>query len=259
MTPGPVRTLIAEDEPHARALLRSMLATDDRIAVVAEAADGRSAVEAIRKHRPDLLFLDIRMPELDGFEVLLELGEAPFPAVIFVTAFDEYALRAFDVHAVDYLIKPFDAARLARAVTHALSRITTPQSGDLEGRMMELLEALRAVRGKPIERIPIKTDGRVRFVNVGDIDWIEADNHVLRIHVGKDVHVLRESMGSMESRLDPGRFTRLHRGIIANLSRIREVQPWFEGDYIVILNDGTKLTTGSMYRKNVKRLLDLPE
>lgn len=256
MTTTSVRAVIAEDEPRARALLRTMLAADGRVTVVAEAADGRLAAAAIRKHRPDLVFLDIKMPELDGFEVLLELGEGPFPAIVFVTAFDEYALQAFDVHAVDYLLKPFDANRLDRAVTRALGRVGS-QGDDLEARMAELLEALRAARGKPIERIPIKEDGRVQFVSVDDVAWIEADDHVLRLHVGKEVHTLRQSMSNMEARLDPQRFARLHRGTIANISHIREVQPWFQGDYVVILKDGTRLTTGGTYRKNVKRLLDL--
>jgi two-component system LytT family response regulator len=251
-----LRTLIVEDEPHARALLCSMLAARDDVEVVGEAADGRAAVEAIAEHQPDLLFLDVQMPELDGFRVLQEACVERSPVVVFVTAFDRYALRAFDVHAVDYLLKPFDAERVDRAVTRAAAQLETVGAAEVHRRLAELLAHVRGPDRKPLERIPLKVDGRVRFVNVADVDWIEADDHMLRLHVGKEVHVIRESLGNIEARLDPGEFVRLHRAIIVNVRRILEVQPWFQGDYVVVLADGTKLTTGRTYRDNLRRLID---
>jgi two-component system LytT family response regulator len=253
----PIRTAIVEDEPHARTLLRSMLVARHReIEIVVEAEDGPSAVDAIRRHRPDLVFLDVQLPEMNGFEVLDAVGAESLPVVIFVTAFDQYALRAFDVHAVDYLLKPFDAEHLDRSVSRAVATLDRRGATEITRRMTELLAEVQGARRRTSRRIPVRADGRTRFVEIADIDWIEADDKVLRIHAGRDVHVIRDTMSSLEARLDPEVFLRLHRGAIVNVRRIHEVQPWFQGDYLVILKDGTKLTSGRTYRENLRRLLD---
>jgi two-component system, LytTR family, response regulator len=251
-----LRAVIADDEPLARSLLRSMLVDHGDVEVVAEAGDGRSAVRAITEHRPDLVFLDVQMPELDGFGVVETLGVDRMPPVIFVTAYDQYAIRAFDIHALDYLLKPFDAERVDRALRRAQSRLSEPGLADLGLRLAELLKGAREPGKKFPERLPIKREGRVRFVDMDEIDWIEADGKTLRVHAGKEVHVLRDTMTSLEARLDPKRFTRLHRSTIVNMGRIREVQPWFQGDFVVILSDGTRLTTGRVYRDNVRKLIE---
>ena len=256
-----MRTMIVEDEPHARALLASILRRYPHVQVVAEAADGATAVEQILNEQPDVVFLDVQIPELDGFEVLDAVRAAGenLPAVVFVTAYDQYALRAFDVHALDYLLKPFDGEAVDRALRRASTHLEHEGAATLSQRLGEMLAELRAGGRRRLERIPVRSNGRVRFVNVAEIDWIEADDHVLHLHVGRDHHVLRDSLASLEARLDPAEFLRVHRGAIVNVRRIREVQPWFQGDYVVVLADGTKLTSGRTYRENVRRLLELPE
>jgi two-component system, LytTR family, response regulator len=252
-----IRAIIVEDEPHARSLLRSMLAAHGEIEIVDEAGDGNAAVRAITALRPDLVFLDVQLPELDGFEVLEALAIDPLPAVIFVTAFDQYALRAFEVHALDYLLKPFDAERVDRSVARAVEQLERVGAVELSRRLGEVLTHVRRNRPSLLQRIPVKVEGRVRFVDAADIDWIEADDHVLRVHAGREVHVLRDTLTSIESRLDPSTFLRVHRAIIVNVGRIHEVQPWFQGDYVLVLKDGTKLTSGRTYRENIRQLLDL--
>src|SRR5690349_9526221 len=186
-----------------------MLAARRDTHVVGEAGDGAEAVRAITTLRPDLVFLDVQLPELDGFEVLEALAVDPLPAVIFVTAFDQYALRAFDVHALDYLLKPFDAERVDRAVSRAIDQLQRVGAGELSRRLGELLSQMGNRHGW-LERLPVKREGRTRFVDVGDIDWIEADDHVLRVHAGREVHVIRDTLASLETRLDPSSFLRVH-------------------------------------------------
>jgi two-component system LytT family response regulator len=251
--------LIAEDEPAARAMLRSMLEAMPEVEVAGEAGDGGSAVRAIAAMRPDLVLLDVKMPELDGFGVVEAVGVERMPAVVFVTAFDQYALQAFEVHAADYLLKPFDADRLKRSVRRVLGQMETGDAAALRRRLDELLKHLRGGETGRLERIPVRADGRVRFVDVADLDWIEADDHDLRLHVGKSVHVIRETLARMEARLAHPTFIRVHRSIIVNTRRIQEVQPWFDRDYVLILKDGTRITTGRGFRDNIRRLLELGE
>ena len=245
-----IRALVVDDEPPARDLLRSLLGRLPDITVVGEAGDGREAVSAIETLRPDLVFLDVQMPELDGFSVIEEIGPDRMPAVVFVTAYDRYALRAFEVHALDFLLKPYDQKRLAAAVRHATER------GVMTAQLKALLRELRTAGGS---RLSIKSDGRVRFLDTEAIDWIEADDKVVRIHAGKEVHLMRTTLSSVGRQLDTATFVRIHRSTIVNAKRIREIQPWFHNDYVVIMADGTKLMTGRAYRTALKHLIgDVP-
>ena len=248
------RAVIAEDEPLQRALLRSLLADQPRVEVVAEAGDGVAAVEAIREHRPDLLFLDVQMPELDAFGVIDEIGLERMPVTIFVTAYDQYALKAFEVHALDFLLKPFDGERLGKAVRRALDQLRRPAVPDDSAQLLALLAELRT-RGAYPERLPVRSEGRVRFVDVAAIDWIEAAGKHVRIHAGPETHELRETMASVERKLDPRRFLRIHRSTIVHAARVKEVQPWFGGDYVLILRDGTRLQSGRGHRDAVVGLI----
>jgi two-component system LytT family response regulator len=249
-----IRTLIVDDEPLARQRIRTLLEGDPDIEVLGECADGRLAVKAVRDQHPDLLFLDVQMPALDGFGVLEALAGQRLPAVIFVTAHDRYALRAFDVHAVDYLLKPFDKDRFRTALERAKGQIRRDQGGAVDQRLLDLLKDVREAK-KPLERLVVKSSGRVYFVRVEDIDWIEAAGNYVRLHVGKEDHLLRESMAGLEARLDGTRFLRIHRSTIVHVERIRELQPAFHGDYAVILRDGTELTLSRGYRDRLRELL----
>lgn len=252
-----LRILIVDDEPLARQRLRSLLRGEADVEIVDECADGRQAVASLRNERLDLVFLDVQMPLLDGFGVLAEVQDIRLPAVIFCTAYDRYALRAFEVHALDYLLKPFDRDRFRKALTRARSHIEQADGLEVNRRLAALLGDLereqqgRGVR-KPVDRLVIKSGGRVVFVRPEEIDWIEAAGNYLRLHVGNEVHLLRETMGALEGRLDPDRFVRIHRSTIINLERIRELQPAFHGDYVVFLKDGKELTLSRGYREKLQ-------
>jgi two-component system LytT family response regulator len=248
-----IRTLIVDDEPLARQRLRQLLDREADIEVAGECADGRQAVAALRQDPPDLVFLDVQMPILDGFGVLEGLGAVRLPTVIFVTAHDRYALRAFEVHALDYLLKPFDRDRFQKALDRARAQLQHNPM-DVNQRLLALLADVQEVR-KPLDRLVIKSGGRVCFVRIGEIDWIEAAGNYLRLHVGRDVHLLRETMSRLESRLDPRLFARIHRSTMVNLERIRELQPSFHGDFVVKLHDGTELTLSRGYRDKLQELL----
>jgi two-component system LytT family response regulator len=205
---------------------------------------------------PDVVLLDIQMPELDGFEVVAALGEAHQPAVIFVTAHDQYALRAFEVHAFDYLLKPVDRDRLRLAMDRAISSPPRAPQGSTTRRILTLLEELNArERGRGRDRLVVRTPERAFFLRADTIDWIEAAGKFVHLHVGRTIHALRESMAELEQELDPARFVRISRSAIVNLDRIQEIQPWFQGDYVLILADGTRLTSTRGYRDNMRRLL----
>lgn len=249
-----MRALIVDDEPLSRDLLRSLLEDEPAVTVVGEAGSGREAVEIARRTLPDLLFLDVQMPELDGFEVVHALDGEVSPAVIFVTAYDQYAVRAFEVHAFDYLLKPFDRERLRTAVERAHTRLTSGGTGGINQRLLALLEQL-AARGRSLDRIVIRTPERAYFLRAETVDWIEAAGKFVHLHAGKTIHALRESMQALEQQLDPQRFMRIGRSAIVNVDRIQEIQPWFQGDYVIILLDGTRLTSTRGYRENLQRLL----
>lgn len=250
-----LRALIVDDEPLARKRLRDLLAAEPALEIIGEAGSGTEAVKLIRGERPDLVFLDIQMPGTDGFGVVREIAEDDPPLIVFVTAHDEHALKAFEVEAVDYVLKPVLEPRLKEAVRRAVERIrggTRDTSRDLS----RLLERLAQPAAPQSARLPIKRDGSVTFVRIEEIDWLEADGDYVRIHAGKATHVVRETITEALSKLPSGRFVRVHRSIVVNTERIREVQPWFKGDYVLILNDGTKLRTGRTYRTAVQALIE---
>jgi len=201
----------------------------------------------IRAQRPDLLFLDVQMPELDGFGVLEALAGEPMPVIVFVTAYDEYAIRAFDVHAVDYLLKPFDEDRFRTALGRARSRLAEQRADTIDQRLEAVLSALRA-REQYADRLLVKSEGRVTVVQVDDVDWIEAADNYARVHTARGRYLVREPIKSLERKLNPRRFARVHRSAIVNLARVRELQPMFGGEYVIILSTGTKLTLSRGYR-----------
>ena len=251
-----IRAIIVDDEPLARERIRTLLREESDMEIAAECGDGRKAVAAIRRHAPDLVFLDVQMPELDGFGVLEAVGAERVPVVIFVTAYDKYALRAFDVHALDYLLKPFDRERFHRAIDRARAQLR----GQRDAADRRILALLNEVRGAPkrLERLVVKSVGRVFFLRTDEIDWIESAGNYVKLHVGREAHLVRETMSALEAQLDPGMFVRIHRSTIVNLARIRELQPMFHGDYVVLLRDATELTLSRNYRDRLQRLLGRP-
>jgi two-component system LytT family response regulator len=252
--PTPLRALIVDDEPLARELLRAMLQVHDDVEVIGECGSGTAAVEAVRAEKPDLLFLDVQMPGLDGFEVLRELAPA-IPQVVFVTAYDQYALRAFEVHALDYLLKPFDEERLERAVQRARAHLRRPPEDGDRRQILRMLDELRGAR-RWRERLVIRVGERAFLQPVAEVDWLEADGKYVKVHVGPKAHVIRETMTQLAEALDPGRFLRISRSAIVNVDRIREIQPWFRGDYVVILRNGAEVTSTRGYRDALKALLN---
>ena len=248
--------VVVDDEPLARSGVADLVRKDPGLEVVAECADGRSALLAIERLHPDLVLLDVQMPELDGFEVLRRLDPAQRPAVIFITAFDEFAVRAFDVHALDYLVKPFDDARFAEALDRA-KRTIAAGDGELGRRLDALLTRLAAgaIAGGFQNRIVVRTGGRVFFVRVEDLDWVEAADYCVKLHAGGRVHVIRDSMQALEERLDPRRFFRVNRSAIINLDRVREIQPYFKGEQMVLLQDGTQIKLSRGRRSELEERL----
>jgi two-component system LytT family response regulator len=245
-----IRAVIVDDEPLARRRIRRMLAADTEIEIIEDCSNGREAIEVIGKNNPDLVFLDVQMPEVDGFAVLQAISPEKMPLVIFVTAFDRYAIKAFEVYALDYLLKPFDRQRFEKSLQRAKSRLMSERAGDLGQRALSLLEELKA-RSSHIERLVIKSGGRAFFLKIDEIDWIEAEGKYVRLHVGKESYLLREAISSLEAQLDPKRFPRIHRSSIVNIERIRELQPWFHNEYRVILRDGTELMLSRSFRKKL--------
>ena len=251
-----IKALIVDDEVLARSRIREILKKDSEIHLVGECSSGREAVDAILEHGPHLLFLDVQMPEIDGFAVLECLPPERLPTVIFVTAFDQYALRAFEVYALDYILKPFDSERFNRTLQHAKSQIRQARGSVLNQGLLDLLTELKEKpKGKLPDRLVIKTSGRVSFLKTPEIDWVESEGNYVRLHVGKETHLLRETLNQMEDRLDPDRFLRIHRSTIVNLDRIKELQPWFHGEYRVLLQDGTQLLLSRKYREKIRDLL----
>ena len=286
-----VRVLIVDDEALARQRVRRLLQSEADVEVVGEAETGRDAVRLIHELQPDLVCLDVQMPELDGFGVLRELEGGRVPMVLFITAYDEHAQRAFDVHAVDYVLKPVDADRFRAAFERARTQRAHAVAAERLGELLETVRRLADGRvpaemgasngngahygngtngghasngfngngGAPqggsryASRILVKQDGRMFFVKTTEIDWIEADRNYVRLHVGKTAHTIRERISHLEETLDPRLFARIHRSTIVNLNRVREMQQWFSGDYVVILEDGTRLRLSRHYRDRVEK------
>jgi two-component system, LytTR family, response regulator len=249
-----IRALIVDDEALAREKIIALLAHDTEVEIIGECADGLTAVSVVESQKPDLLFLDVQMPELDGFGVVETIDAGQMPVVIFVTAYDQYCLRAFEVHALDYLLKPFDRERFEKALARAKHQIERERAGAINEHLFTLLADLKA-RPKQLQRLVIKSGGRVFFLRADEIDWIEAAANYVQLHVGKESHLLRETINSLAGKLDPEKFLRIHRSTIINLERVKELQPWFHGDYIVILQDGTQLTSSRSYRTQMHKLL----
>jgi two-component system LytT family response regulator len=245
--------LIVDDEPLARQRIRKLLEAEPDIEVLGECGDGRKAITTIEEERPDLVFLDVQMPGLDGFSVLEHIGIDRMPGVIFVTAYDRYALRAFEVHALDYLLKPFDRERFQKALERARAQINRSRTAEVNKQLLALLEDVKSAR-KYQERFVIKSSNRVLFIRVEEIDWIEAAGNYARLHIGNETHMLRETMSALEEKLDPEKFLRIHRSTIVNIERIQELQPWFHGDYVVLLKDGKQLTLSRSYRQKLQEL-----
>lgn len=250
-----LRCVIVDDEPLARDLLRDMLSAYDDVQVLGEFADGRAALRSIKKLGPDVVFLDVQMPKMDGFDLVQEMDPASMPEIVFVTAYDRYALRAFEVHALDYLLKPFDEERLDRALRRAREHLRKPERTQDLSRILALLEDLGASDRYP-DRIAIRRSDRTILQPVAEIEWLEADGKHVKIHVGERTYSIREAMSRLEKLLDPRRFLRVSRAAIVNVDRIREVQPWFHGDHVVVLKNGDQVTTTRTYRAAVNRLLE---
>lgn len=279
-----LRVLIVDDETLARQRLRRLVLAEPDAEVIGECVDGLEALDAIRNHRPDVVLLDVQMPELDGFGVLQALQGEVAPRVVFVTAHDDYAVRAFDVHAVDYVLKPVDADRFRVAFDRARQSYAHAAAADRLGQLLETVRRVsasgesaaseplavsgltassltppggQAALGAPIpayaSRLLVKDDGRMFFVKVADIDWIEADRNYVRLHVGGTTHTIRDRISRLEDTLDPRVFARIHRSTIVNLNRIQEMQQWFSGDYVVILQNGARLRLSRHYREQVER------
>jgi two-component system LytT family response regulator len=247
--------VIADDEPLARERIRTLLAAFPEVTVVGEARDGNETVAKVRELRPALLFLDVQMPERDGFSVLDKLPPEATPAVIFVTAYDAFALKAFEVHAVDYLLKPFTRARFSRAMDHVLKKLAGSARGRVEPEIAALLESIRAER-RTQGRVAIRRGEAVYFVRIADIEWLEASGNYVKIHAGGQEHLLRETLKSFEERLDPDRFLRVHRSAIVNVDSIQRLEPWFHGEYAVVLRDGTRLMSSRTYSERLRKIID---
>ncbi|PTX91607.1 LytTR family DNA-binding domain-containing protein [Opitutus sp. ER46] len=232
--------ILVDDEPLARERVRTLLAAEPDITLLAECANGPEAVAACRRQAPDLLFLDVQMPEMDGFAVLRALG-TPLPLVIFTTAFDEHAVRAFEAQALDYLLKPFKPARFKAAVARAREQLSHRQPEAITRQLLSLLETRSEAPATHVTRLAVRDRDRVRFVKTSEIDWLEASGNYIVIHAGRENHVLRETLTALESQLSPKEFLRLSRSAMVNLDRIRQVEPAFNNEHVVVLTDGTRL------------------
>lgn len=253
---APIRTLIVDDEAGARDVLRLLLGQDPDIDLIGECGDGLEALDQLRHGRPELVFLDVQMPAMDGLTVLGQLEEADLPVVVFVTAYDQHALKAFELHAVDYLLKPFDDARFFRALARAKERVRLGQLGALAAPLLACLRGLEpAPPGRWLERLVVRDDGRSLILPLSEVDWIEARGDYLRVHAGKATHLLRTTMKELERQLNPASFIRIHRSTIVRLSRIRELQPYLRGDFVVLLADGTRLRLARGLRGQVEAAL----
>lgn len=252
-----IRALIVDDEPLARRRIKSLLVHDQGVEVIGECSDGYKAVVAISELTPDLVFLDVQMPAMDGFEVIKTIGPEQMPTVIFVTAYDQYALKAFEVNALDYLLKPFDRNRFQKTLERAKATIRRLRNGDVNNQLLSLLGNLRREQQLP-DRFIIKSGGRVVFLRVEEIDWMRTVGNYVRLQVGRDSHLMRETMTGMEVKLNPDRFMRIHRSTIVNLDRVKEVQPWAKGESLVIMRDGTRLIMSRRYRERLNERLNKP-
>jgi two-component system LytT family response regulator len=252
----PLTVLIVDDEPLAREGLRMLLADDPEIAAVQDAKNGREAVQRVREGRPDLVFLDVQMPEMDGFSVIHEIGPEQMPAVVFVTAHDQYAIRAFEINAIDYLLKPVTGERFAQSLARAKVRLRTSEP-HRQNQILSLLETI-ASPSRYLNRIAVVSAGKTSFLYVEDVDWIRAAENYVELHVAQASHLLHVTMNTLEKSLDPKTFVRIHRSLIVNLRRIKEVQPVSHGEYMLVLDNGVRLQSGRTYHERIKALMANP-
>jgi two-component system, LytTR family, response regulator len=257
MKESKIRALIVDDESLARQFIRRMLKDEPDVEIVGECNNGQSAAMMIRKHNPDVVFLDVQMPEMDGFAVVEAVGLERLPEIVFTTAYEQYAVRAFELHALDYLLKPFDQARFSDAMKHARERLSQGQQEDERLQIRTLLDNVKA-GSKYLERFIVKADGRISFLNAREINWIEADDKYVHFHTARGSRMVRQTLGAMESQLHPTKFVRIHRSAIVNVERIRELQPLFSGEHSILLEDGTKLTLSRNYKNRLFELLGKP-
>jgi two-component system LytT family response regulator len=250
----PIRVLLSDDEALARERLRRLLKDEGDLEIVAECGDGKSAISLVQREKPDLLFLDIQMPEVDGFGVINALKGDHLPLTIFVTAYDRYAMKAFEVHALDYLLKPIGKERLSEALGHARKQLQHPSETLFQRRVLNLLSDLESRQHAP-QRIVIKADGEIVCLKPGEIDWAESAGNYVCLHVGGSTHILRETITSLETRLGAQQFLRVHRSTLVNVDRIKTLRPSLYGDYAILLRDGTKLTLSRGFRENVLKRL----
>jgi two-component system LytT family response regulator len=250
-----IRVIIADDEALARKKLRILLASEPGVHVVAESRDGRQTLEALKDYKPDLLLLDVQMPDADGFQVLKSIPEDEMPVVIFTTAYDQYAIRAFDAHAMDYLLKPFDQERLHQAIERTRTELLRAHNHELTHRILDLLTNAKENR-PPDRRLIVKAGGRVVFLDLDDIDWVEAAANYVKLNAGKESYLLREAIGRLAERLDPAQFVRIHRSTIVNVRKIKELQPCNSGEYIVVLKNGKELSCSRGHRSGLQQLIE---
>jgi two-component system LytT family response regulator len=261
MSTTKIRTVVVEDEPVARERLLSLLGEESDVEVVGACGDGREAAAAIQRMAPDLVFLDVNLPEMDGVTLARSLDPAHRPAVVFVTAHDEYTLPAFEIHALDYLLKPFSAQRFRAALAYAREHLAQRRATTLGRQILDLLPDMQkpaAVPALTLDRLIVKSSGRIYFVRTGDIDWCEAEGNYVRVHVGTQQHLVRETMNRMETQLDAAQFVRIHRSTIVNVDRIQELRSSFNGEHLVLLRTGTRLTMSRGYRDGLQARLKRP-
>ena len=268
-----IRALIVEDESLAREVLLVMLGNDPEIEIIAECRNGKEAVAAIRKNSPDVVFLDIHMPEMDGFQVIEQIGAAQMPVTIFVTAYDKHALRAFEMHALDYLLKPFDHDRFDNTLQRVKTIIRQKKLGEISESLLAMLQDVKPkaektssetkdsmpekiARKETMERVIVRSGGRIYFLKTEEIDWVEGSSNYLSLHIGGETHLIRETMGNFHSRLDSRKFLRIHRSTIVNIDRIKDIRPLFKGEYVITLKSGKRLKASRGYRHEIQSLLD---
>lgn len=254
IVPMNIRALIVDDEPLARDRIASLLREESDVEIIGQCADGKSAAAAIQEQAPDLVFLDVQMPGMTGFDVLRAVDPEKLPLVIFVTAYDQHALKAFEVHALDYLLKPVGKERLTEALNNARKQLQHPSEAMFQRRVLDLLAELDSRQNAP-QRIVIKADGEIVCLKPGEIDWAESAGNYVCLHVGGNTHILRETITSLESRLGHRQFLRVHRSTLVNVDRIKTLRPSLYGDYAILLRDGTKLTLSRGFRETVLKRL----
>lgn len=268
-----IRALVVDDESLAREALLVMLGGDPEIEVIAECRNGKEAVTAIREQSPEVVFLDIQMPEMDGFQVVEAVGAMQMPVTIFVTAYDKHALRAFEAHALDYLLKPFDHDRFNTALQRAKTCVRQQKLSEISEGLFAMLQDLKLktadppsevdskklespAQKEPIDRVVIKAGGRIYFLKVEEIDWVEGAGDYLSLHSGNQTHLIRETMGSFHAKLNPRKFLRIHRSTLVNIERIKDIRPLFKGEYLITLTSGIRLKASRGYRHELQPLLD---